>query len=182
MVIAANHFDHTLHGHGIHEVHAEDLRGPIGRRSDSCNGDGGSIGSKYRMFRTNRIDSLVDLFLDGPVFDYVFNDEINITQDLVIRRTLNVRESCICTHAVTSLHHVLKPDVLPNQVPGFCKLFLGNIHKPDAEISQGDAMSHSYYHHTRANNAYGFQFQSRFLFLRWLNHGYSVLSRRAGYA
>ena len=75
---APDNFDELHHWHWVHEVHPDDLLGPVGGSCEFGDGNGGGVAGDDGRLLEDLIRCCQNGFLDIGIFNDGFHDEINI--------------------------------------------------------------------------------------------------------
>ena len=71
-----NHFDESHHGHGIEEMKAQDLFGPVCRRGQFGDRNGGGVARQDGAGRRDAVEGAEDLLLGFQVFGHRLDDQV----------------------------------------------------------------------------------------------------------
>src|SRR6266566_2756243 len=103
---SAYDFDERHQRDGVHEVHADDLSGPLGLRRDLCDRNRGRVRREDRGWRSEPIEVLENLELDLGIFGRGFDNEIGTLHGIERRARLDsAKRLCSLLLAPCSLFH-----------------------------------------------------------------------------
>src|SRR5262245_2020248 len=162
---AADQLDQAHHRHGIHEMHAHELAGPVGHRRQPGHRDRRRVGRQEHIGRQTLAQLLEDLALGRLVLGRRLDDQIAVGELLVVAGGRDAPQRGVLVLRADHAAADLAIHVAPDRLETFFDVRLIDVRKTDVEAFERADMGDAAAHLAGADDAAA------------LDHGYLYLSR-----